>query len=234
MSGFPVLMYHAVDTAVDPYAVQVSPGRLRQQLQTLRRLGYRGVSMQDLFGAGGSADRLVGLTFDDGYADFADTAVPILDELGFTATVFVVAGQLGGTNEWDDPPRRALMRADQVRAVHAAGHEVGSHGMNHVRLVGMSAERVSHELVESKAVLEEIIESPVSGFCYPYGVLDPRTVRQVQDVYDYACGVAVRPSGNRWAIPRFHVGQRDTPLWIAAKLALRPARERFQWGTRCV
>ena len=40
----------------------------------------------------GDTKRLVGLTFDDGYEDFLSTALPILEAVGFSATVFVVAG----------------------------------------------------------------------------------------------------------------------------------------------
>jgi hypothetical protein len=74
----------------------------------------------------------VGLTFDDGYADFATTAVPILRRYGFTATVYVLADRLGGVNEWDQgAPRERLMTAVQVRAVASAGMEVGFHGLRH-------------------------------------------------------------------------------------------------------
>ena len=74
MGSAPILMYHAVDTLADPMNVQVFPARLRQQLRVLRRLGMRGVSVRELLAAPSHRDRLVGLTFDDGYADFATTA----------------------------------------------------------------------------------------------------------------------------------------------------------------
>ena len=68
----------------------------------LKRHDLRGVSMRELYLAlnAGEASGLVGVTFDDGYEDFLDAAVPTLEKLGFSATVFVVAGMLGSENTW--------------------------------------------------------------------------------------------------------------------------------------
>ena len=99
-----VLMYHSVaEETQDPYAITVSPVRFDRQLRWLHRRGLRGVSMRELLAAAdrGDAARLVGLTFDDGYADFANNAMPVLRRYGFGATVYVLAGKLGGRNDWD-------------------------------------------------------------------------------------------------------------------------------------
>jgi peptidoglycan/xylan/chitin deacetylase (PgdA/CDA1 family) len=189
--------------------------------------------VRELLARRSSQFRLVGLTFDDGYADFARSAMPILAEFGFTATVFPVAGGLGGSNEWDQGPRRPLMTGKQLESVHAAGHEVGSHGMRHVPLVSVPPERRVDELIHSKSVLEQAVQAPVTGYCYPYGRLSPETVAAVREVYDYGCAVAVRPLNNPWALPRFHVGDSDGPLALMAKLALRPLRERIQASDSC-
>ncbi|NUR06510.1 MAG: polysaccharide deacetylase family protein [Nocardioidaceae bacterium] len=225
MGSAPILMYHAVDTLADPMNVQVFPARLRQQLRVLRRLGMRGVSVRELLAAPSHRERLVGLTFDDGYADFATTAAPILAEFGFTASVYVVAGRLDGTNEWDPPPRRPLMTADQLRQVHRAGHEVGSHGMWHTRLRDLPAARLTEELATSRQVLEDVVGAPVTGFCYPYGDARPEVAPLVREHYDYGCAVLSR-SGHRWAMPRFHVDNGDDPMRLLAKIALWPVRQR--------
>ncbi len=224
----PIIMYHSVDTQPDPVSIQVTPGRLRQQLRVLQGLGLHGVSMRELLEEHTSRARLVGLTFDDGYADFATTAVPVLADFGFSSTVFMVAGHLGGDNDWDPPPRRPLMTAEQLRAVEDAGHEIGSHGMRHVRLVGLPPQALAHELKESKTVLERVARAPVTGFCYPYGALDCESVAAVRSEYDYACAVDARTPVNQWAIPRFHVGEADRRFRMAVKLTVRPFRERLQ------
>src|SRR5262245_51571997 len=128
-----VLMYHSVSPYQhDPYRITVSPERFAQQMNWLRRWGLTGVTLRGLLEARRCGDRrrLVGLTFDDGYADFAEYVLPVLAHHGFAATVFVVAGRLGGHNAWDrDGPRKALLTADQVRRVADAGMEIGSHGL---------------------------------------------------------------------------------------------------------
>ncbi len=137
--GMPmVLMYHSVQPYTeDPYLVTVGPPRFEQQMRWLRRRGLRGVSIAELLAAraAGAGKGLVGLTFDDGYADFAEYALPVLRRYGFTATVFVIAGRMGGDNVWDPAgPRKPLLDADQVRALAEAGVEIGSHGLMHVSL----------------------------------------------------------------------------------------------------
>ncbi|MFJ2190050.1 polysaccharide deacetylase family protein [Kitasatospora sp. NPDC087861] len=170
----------------------------------------------------GRAEGLVGLSFDDGYRDFAEQVVPALAEYGFGATVYVVAGRLGGHNDWDrEGPRKALLTARQVREVAAAGLEVGSHGLTHRRLAGMTGRELAAQVVDSRAVLEDASGGPVEGFCYPYGSLDRAAMEAVaQAGYDHACAVAPGSGGGPHALPRCYVGDRDGPLRLSAKRLL--------------
>jgi peptidoglycan/xylan/chitin deacetylase (PgdA/CDA1 family) len=124
-----ILMYHAIARlANDPNRLCTSPERFEAQLLHLRRRNLRGVSMRELHQAmsTGDARGLVGLTFDDGYEDFLHTALPVLKRLGFSATVFVVGGMLGGENNWDhayEPrPRMKLLGAEAIREVSERGN----------------------------------------------------------------------------------------------------------------
>ncbi|GHB10913.1 polysaccharide deacetylase family protein [Streptomyces termitum] len=226
-----VAMYHSVtNTADDPYRVTVSPARFARQLSWLRDRGLRGVSVRELLAAtaAGRARGLVGLSFDDGYADFTDAALPLLRRHGFTATVYVLPGRLGGTNAWDaDGPRKRLLDADGIADIARAGMEVGSHGLTHVRLTEAGDDVLAEETRTSRVLLEEITGGPVDGFCYPYGAVDPRTVRAVRGAgYGYACGIDPGPLTGTHALPRAHIGENDTAWRLAAKLALHPLRRR--------
>lgn len=96
-----IAMYHSVgDCSDDPYRITVTPERLDRQLSWLRGRGLRGVSVSELLTAP-SRTGLVGLTFDDGYADFVDHALPVLARHDCGATLFVLPGRLGGDNAWD-------------------------------------------------------------------------------------------------------------------------------------
>ncbi|GAA0502612.1 polysaccharide deacetylase [Saccharopolyspora subtropica] len=217
-----VLMYHSVAVHTrDPYLVTVDPRRFEQQLRWLRRNGLRGVSMRELMLArrDGDGRGLVGLTFDDGYADFAHNVLPALRRHGCTATVFVIAGRLGGHNEWDaDGPRKQLMSADEVRWCAEAGMEIGSHGLLHRKLSLVDDAELLAEVAESRVLLREVSGQDVDGFCYPYGDVDPRVVNLVAAAgYDYGCAIWRSEVSGRHALPRTYVGDHDGPLRLLAK-----------------
>jgi peptidoglycan/xylan/chitin deacetylase (PgdA/CDA1 family) len=220
-----VLMYHSVEAyQADPYQVTVRPERFAQQLRWLRRRGLRGVGMRELLQArrDGRGAGLVGLTFDDGYRDFRTEVVPALDRYGFTATVFVVAGGLGGHNAWDEPgPRKPLMTAAEVRRVADAGVEIGSHSLSHVQLPEVSDGALVDEVRRSRLLLAEIAGREVTGFCYPYGSVGEREIEAVRAAgYDYACATKTPESlAGRHAVPRTFIGDRDTSPRLFAKVA---------------
>jgi peptidoglycan/xylan/chitin deacetylase (PgdA/CDA1 family) len=216
-----VLMYHSVERYDhDPFRVTVRPERFTRQLAWLRRAGWRGVAVRDLVERRGT-ERLVGLTFDDGYADFVTEAMPVLARFGFTATVFVLAGRLGGDNTWDRPgPRKALMTAGDVRRAADAGMEIGSHGLLHRPLPELDEAALSDEVGASRAALAALSGQTVSGFCYPYGRVGAREVEAVRSAgYGYACAVGCSTLDSRFAMRRVFVGDRDGGLRLAAKYA---------------
>ena len=225
-------MYHSVTADRDdtsPWAVHVR--RFEQQIQWLHLRGFRGASMRELLGRGHAepGPRLVGLTFDDGYADFAEYALPVLQRHGFTATAFVVAGCLGEENVWAEPPHKPLLSTDQVRLVAEAGVEIGSHGLRHVSLVPLTDAELAEEVVSSRRILQEISGQQVPGFCYPHGHHDARVVRCAQAAgYDYVCAVGYSPFTGTLALPRIYVGNGDTP----ARLWAKALQYWLRWGYR--
>jgi peptidoglycan/xylan/chitin deacetylase (PgdA/CDA1 family) len=227
----PVLMYHSVSpsTVPDPHRLRVNPDRLDRHLRLLGRLGLRGVSLSELVRAKerGEAAGLVGLTFDDGYTDFLEHAVPVLHRHGMTGTVYVVAGRLGGQNEWDDGPRFDLMDADQVRAAADAGMEVGSHTLAHVRLAGADAATLAEQVGGSRDVLQEVVQREVTSFCYPYGSYDHAAAGAVMAAgYDNGCVTGDYFPGDRFTLPRCYVSPRDTAATIVARLVRHRLRQR--------
>ncbi|WP_017974471.1 polysaccharide deacetylase family protein [Actinopolyspora halophila] len=218
----PVLMYHSVaEYDSDPYRVTVRPARFARQLRWLRLRGWIGVGMGRLLRAyrAGNARGLIGLTFDDGYVDFETTVVPALRGQGFTATVFVLPGRLGGHNGWDGGgPTKPLMTADQIRHVSEQGMEVGSHGLVHQRLSTLSSPGMVDEVHRSRVELEELLQDEVAGFCYPYGDFDGDTEEEVRAAgYSYACAVRPSSGGSVFALPRIYVGDRDNGPRIEVK-----------------
>lgn len=237
-----VLMYHSVAPYdEDPYLVTVRPARFEQQLRWLDRRGLRGTSVRELLAARreGADRRLVGLTFDDGYADFAEHVLPALARFGFTATVFVIADLLGAWNSWDQAgPRKALMTADQIRHAAASGMEIGSHGRRHVSLTSTDGgsnvlDVLTAEVAGSRAILQEMSGQEISGFCYPYGHLDAAAVNAVRTAgYRYGCAIWRSQLTGLHALPRTYIGDRDGSLRLLAKWYRHQLRNRHRLGYR--
>jgi peptidoglycan/xylan/chitin deacetylase (PgdA/CDA1 family) len=228
-----VLMYHSVTPyREDPYLVTVKPERFDQQMRWLRKRGLRGASMRELLAErrGGGGRRLVGLTFDDGYTDFVTHAVPILQRHGFTATVFPIAGMLGGENSWDENgPRKPLMTAGQVHELASAGMEVGSHGLRHVSLVSATDDELAAEAEESRQILREASGQDVGGFCYPYGHVDGRVVERIRAAgYAYGCAIWRSELTSQHALPRTFIGDSDS----GPRLWAKGARHWLRWEYR--
>lgn len=226
-----MLMYHSVSSCTeDPYRITVSPYRLDRQLRWLRGRGLSGVSVGELMRAraAGRDAGLVGLTFDDGYTDFVDTALPLLRRHGCTATVFVLPGRLGGENAWDElGPRKPLLDAEGIRKAAAEGMEVGSHGLMHTDLTTADDATVQRETKQSRALLADITGNDPEGFCYPYGTVDPRAVKAVREAgYGYACAIDPGALTCMHALPRVHIDAADNSVRLFLKRTLNPLRRK--------
>ncbi|GAA0616788.1 polysaccharide deacetylase family protein [Streptomyces crystallinus] len=228
-------MYHSVGARADareddPYDITVTPRRLERQLRWLRARGLLGVGMAQLLRAraAGGGTHLVGLTFDDGYADFTEEALPLLRRYDCTATVFALPGRLGGSNAWDPRgPRRPLLDEDGIRRALTWGMEIGSHGLLHTDLTTADDATLRRETTESRALLRALTGREVAGFCYPYGTVDQRAADAVRAAgYRYACAIDPGPLTGRYALPRVHIGERDTSVRLHLKRALHRWRRR--------
>jgi peptidoglycan/xylan/chitin deacetylase (PgdA/CDA1 family) len=217
-----ILMYHGIEEVPeDPHDLCVTPARFAEQMTWLAAHGLRGVSMETLVTEmrAGRERGLVGITFDDGYVNVLENAVPELLRHGFTATMFVVSDMLGATNEWDKEPEWPLMSARQIKEIATAGMEIGSHGATHVQLAGLGGDRLAAEISESRERLGELLGYPIRGFAYPYGIMDAPARRAVRDAgYDYACAVETTMADlGIMALPRIMTYQCDSAARMAAK-----------------
>jgi peptidoglycan/xylan/chitin deacetylase (PgdA/CDA1 family) len=158
----PIVNYHSVGTAHDEFAIPRS--ELAAQLDSLAARHLRTISLHAIAERDfGKSD--VVLTFDDGFEDAKTVVLPMLQERGMRATFFIVPRFVGqpGFLDWDG-----------VRALRAAGMEIGSHTVDHARLGDLPDERIRWELVESKRLLEEQLHQPVEAVAYPYNSVRAR------------------------------------------------------------
>jgi peptidoglycan/xylan/chitin deacetylase (PgdA/CDA1 family) len=212
----PLMLLHSVSVP-DPGArvpsLYMRPRKLDRYFSLLTKLGYRGVSMREALAPGAQSRRLVGLTFDDGYADNVESALPLLKKYQFTATCYVVSGSLGRLNEWDSSSLgvvRRMMTLEQLRAWHASGMEVGAHTRSHVHLRRCDDARARDEIAGSRKDLEQAIGAEVQQFAYPYGEVDDRIAGIVRDA-GYVAATTTREarantSDDRMRLPRINAG----------------------------
>lgn len=225
-----ILSYHQTDEPPPRGApcrdLVLSPVRFARQMRTLHMLGWRGLSLRDLgpYLRGERQGKVVGLTMDDGYLGNYVHALPVLQALGFTATAFVVSGQLGGANVWDAPLgviRQPLMDLPHLRAWIAAGMEVGAHTRHHVDLTACHPWRARAEIAHSRHDLERALDYEVRSFCYPYGRCHAQHALWARAAgYEWATGAVscrVGASADPWRLPRITV-------WASTPLPLLMAR----------
>jgi len=179
-TNVPILTYHYI--RVNPnsrdrmgFALSVTPADFAAQMDWLARYAFHPITTEDLYnnlgGARGLPSKPVILTFDDGYADFYTTALPILRSHDFKAVAYVVSGFIG----WP-----GYMTAAQIREADRSGIEIGSHTVSHVNLAQSSAAAVRAQLVESKQAIERVIGHEVVSFCYPSGKYTSAVASQVK------------------------------------------------------
>jgi len=217
-----ILLYHRVSkTDSDPYLLSVSPENFREQLLYLST-NFNVISLVDMvrkIKEHKVESNDVVITFDDGYADNFYNALPILKELNIPATIFVTAGKIDSTSPffWDNIVEgsdrgRPLTRSELQNLAENSLIEIGAHTMSHIHLKDHPLDVQSKEILESKTVLENIINKKVVSFAYPFGWptdYDSNTVCLVKKAgYDYACVVEGKRVSNftdKYTIPRFVV-----------------------------
>ncbi len=221
-TGVPVLMYHKV--AARPAgavlkALYISPALFARQLGELRAAGFSSTSIGDACASGINRDKHVVLTFDDGFQNVLEHALAPLAQNNFHGIQFLVAGRLGGWNEWDAPRgevREKLMDAAQVRDWLAAGHQIGAHTMTHPDLRNISPAKAREEIFACKKSLEDTFGLPVDHFCYPYGFSN-QTVRDLVAEAGYRTACTTEPGVNTSATPRLEITR-----WTARYPSPRP------------
>lgn len=219
-SAVPILMYHYVRVNPDPsdrigYGLSVTPASFEQQMAFLAARGYRSVLVRDL--APGASwpvgEKVVAITFDDGYADAYLEAYPVLRRHGLQATFYVITSlvERGNYLSWS-----------QVQALADGGMGVGSHTVTHPDLTRLGALGLNRELVDSRNELERRLRRPATDFCYPSGKQDAAARAAVGEA-GYRTAVTTRPGvarqgDDRLALPRVRIYGGMTLADFAAAL----------------
>lgn len=172
----PVLCYHRIGGPLELGVTRTASGTFRRHMESLARAGWRTLTLAEFassFQATHHAPRTFLLTFDDGYASLTEHAYPVLAELGFTATTFLITDYIGKTNTWD--VRYTLERLTHldwpaIESWRARSFDFGSHGASHQRLTWLDAGSVTREIASSRALLVDRLGAEAGrAIAYPFG-----------------------------------------------------------------
>lgn len=170
-----ILLYHGISKP--PRFNCITQSLFREQVSWLKE-NYIVVPLSTLVESLSSSNfpdrtNLVSITFDDGYINFAELALPILQEYNCHATVFVPSGKVASYNDWDEGingfHRMEIMSYSTLRQLPKEFVEIGSHGISHLPLSHLSCNEIKKEIIESKIEIEQNLSRPIYFFAFPFG-----------------------------------------------------------------
>lgn len=178
--------------------------------------------------------RYICITFDDGFKNWTDNALPILKDMGAVAAFFVATDYIGTDVNADrdkllkfyDSGDKLMefMTWDDCRSLHDAGMTVGSHSVHHAHLADIDYEAAQAEMVNSKKTIEDELANPCDHFCCPFGVpgvdFDTTTHPSMARDAGYKSFLTTRRGPNTLGADPFAV-RRDHMLANASLLEVR-------------
>lgn len=193
----PVLAYHNLAAEAKGRMV-LAVSSFQEQMGYLKASGYRVVSLSEFVEFTRLGRQLpkkaVILTFDDGYKTFRQHAVPVLKQLGFTATLFVYTDYVGAG--------RNALSWQELKELSAEGFDVQAHSKTHgdLRRVPGEAEaqyanRMRAELGQPQELFKRNLGRPSPILAYPYGSWDEDLLKKVAE-HGYVAAFSVRRQGN--------------------------------------
>ncbi len=213
-AGIPVLMYHSIGEAKNNDAV-IAKERFAEQMAYLASHNYTPISLDDLYAYLSSSGDLpakpVVLTFDDGYRDTYEVALPILRKYGFKSVLFIPASFAGDRLSWQE-----------LREMKVAGMEIASHSLTHRDLGDMTPAQQAEEIAKSKEILDSFLSQNTRYFCYPNSSYNQETLKLLKS-HGFRLAFTIDPG---WAKPG------DEPLtlrrvWMGNNVDLAHFEERL-------
>lgn len=205
-----VLALHQTPPRFTSAPMGTSIAAVSRILRSLRERGYRFVGLDQVSPAG-APPGTVTLTADDGYRSQVEFLGPLLRELHHPWVVFVLAGRFGMSNAWDLPwisRRERHLASDDVERLAREGVTIGSHGMFHTKMTGLSDDALADELGRSREVLRGLSGQAVDSIAFPWGRSDARVE------------AAARRAGYRLLFGAARVRARDAVGGVISRVTL--------------
>ena len=212
-----VLLYHCFGPAPDggdPDHLFVSEQLLTAQLDLLHRDGWQPLCLDQYLGWLGGAPvpaRSFLITIDDAHESVVRIAAPLLAARAIPSVLFVPSGMVGRTVEWAAPQyrRERIASPEALRSVAGTGMELGVHGYDHRRMIGMDSAALRRHVTHARDELVALTGVRPRAFAYPYGTHDEAARRAVEQA-GYQVGFAVAREAGRFAKWRIAMNGNDS------------------------
>lgn len=185
-----ILMYHRVNDDIN-MELSVKINKFKWQMNYLMRKNYKVISMEEAFQMIKKKSiygKYIVLTFDDGYKDIFDNALPILKQLNYPSIHYIVPGYIESNRvfPWDkELGESRLMNWKQVKELNEDKlFEIGSHTLNHYDLDKLDEKTLRIELEESKNILYEKMLKEIKHFAYPRGIYSEESEKILCELYN--------------------------------------------------
>jgi len=218
----PVLLYHRIsEVSDDPLMLCVTPNTFENHLIFLNK-NYKVIPLLELsmrIKNNTLSGNEVSLTFDDGYKDNLDNALPLLEKYNTPATIFIATSLLGkkASYKWDlkykETDRATFLSREEIKKI--SKHrliEIGGHTHTHRRLSDLDFEEQRKEILRNKEILENITEDKIRLFAYPFGgKLDfnndsKKILRKLKFSFAYSnTGLLADQNSSTLSIPRINI-----------------------------
>jgi len=216
-----VLQYHHVADGT-PASTSVSVQQFSEHLQHLADEGFDVLPLDVLLERVREGldprEKVAAITFDDGFKDVFDNALPLLDQRGWKAAMFVTPSRVG---------KGAMLNAAQLRSMDQRGHLVLNHGWSHEHMIrrqdGESEHdwrrRMEAEIERAQTALQKWVGHDLPKlFAYPYGEQDTALREILRDKGYVAFGQytgALSKEADWQNLPRIPVN-RHYSVWAPA------------------
>jgi len=186
----PSLVFHSVRKGAGQDLYALEPSYFDEIIAMITEKFGGTISLKDLvISDDGTANQKgVLVTFDDGYDDHLEVVLPILQKYKAKATFFLLPKYFGKQNTWDHRSKVILnhLSIEQAKKLVRAEQTIGSHGLTHNSLLKFSDLNLRNELIESKKMLEDLLQVEVNSFSYPYGDFDQEIAKLSSNYYKYS------------------------------------------------
>jgi peptidoglycan/xylan/chitin deacetylase (PgdA/CDA1 family) len=237
-----IFTYHSLDESGS--VISVRPDMFRRQMEALAASSVEVVPLTKILDRPGA----VAITFDDGFGNLADHAVPVLKSLSLPATIFVVSGYCGKRNNWPTQPAGIpdlpLLSWAALRDLPPE-IALGAHTVTHPDLTVLNEAEMRREVLDSRSEIEQRTARSVESFAYPYGTVNAPAAALVGNQFKVGCGTRLNfsePDADRAQLPRLDTYYLQSAVWFKQPLGwktqgyidlrrqLREFRSRYHGG----